>query len=103
MQYTNDNGPEFANKTAKTQLEHWNNPVDKQYSRNLGTGNGIELIKLPSWSKADFNLDNKVNFVDFAYFALSWQSSAGDSNYNSLFDVADPNNIINEYDLAALA
>lgn len=26
--------------------EHWNNPADKQYSRNLGTGNGIELIKL---------------------------------------------------------
>jgi hypothetical protein len=26
--------------------EHWNNPVDKQYSRNLGTGKGIELIKL---------------------------------------------------------
>ena len=26
--------------------EHWNNPVDKQYSRNLGTGDGIELIKL---------------------------------------------------------
>jgi hypothetical protein len=24
--------------------EHWNNPVDKQYSRNLGTGAGIELI-----------------------------------------------------------
>ncbi len=26
--------------------EHWNNPQDKQYSRNLGTGNGIELISL---------------------------------------------------------
>lgn len=26
--------------------EHWNNPMDKQYSRNLGTGKGIELIKL---------------------------------------------------------
>jgi hypothetical protein len=26
--------------------EHWNNPVDKQYSRNLGTGNGIELVKV---------------------------------------------------------
>ena len=25
--------------------EHWNNPVDKQYSRNLGIGNGIELLK----------------------------------------------------------
>jgi hypothetical protein len=24
--------------------EHWNNPVDKQYTRNLGTGEGIELI-----------------------------------------------------------
>ena len=24
--------------------EHWNNPADKQYSRNLGTGAGIELV-----------------------------------------------------------
>jgi hypothetical protein len=24
--------------------EHWNNPIDKQYSRNLGTGSGIEFI-----------------------------------------------------------
>ena len=27
--------------------EHWNNPVDKQYSRNLGTGQGIELVTSP--------------------------------------------------------
>ena len=26
--------------------EHWNNPTDKQYSRNLGTDKGIELVKL---------------------------------------------------------
>jgi hypothetical protein len=26
--------------------EHWNNPTDKKYSRNLGTGEGIELVKL---------------------------------------------------------
>ena len=25
--------------------EHWNNPRDKQYSRNLGSGKGIELVK----------------------------------------------------------
>jgi len=25
--------------------EHWNNDIDKQYSRNLGTGNGIELYE----------------------------------------------------------
>ncbi|NJK85716.1 MAG: DUF362 domain-containing protein [Bacteroidales bacterium] len=24
--------------------EHWNDPVNRQYSKNLGTGNGIELI-----------------------------------------------------------
>ncbi|MFB0521079.1 MAG: DUF362 domain-containing protein [Desulfatiglandales bacterium] len=28
--------------------EHWNNAKDKQYSRNLGTGDGIELISLQS-------------------------------------------------------
>jgi hypothetical protein len=28
--------------------EHWNNPVDKQYSRNLGTGEGIELVSIPA-------------------------------------------------------
>jgi len=27
--------------------EHWDNPVDKRYSRNLGTGNGIELVSVP--------------------------------------------------------
>ncbi len=27
--------------------EHWNNPVDKQYSANLGTGKGIELVSIP--------------------------------------------------------
>ena len=26
--------------------EHWNNSTDKQYSRNLGTGEGIELIQV---------------------------------------------------------
>ena len=27
--------------------EHWNNPVNKQYSRNLGNSYGIELISIP--------------------------------------------------------
>ncbi len=26
--------------------EHWNNDIDKQYSRNLGTGEGIELVNI---------------------------------------------------------
>lgn len=32
--------------------EHWNNSTDKQYSRNLGTGNGIELISYKSLTTA---------------------------------------------------
>lgn len=28
--------------------EHWNNPDDKQYSRNLKTGEGIELVSIPA-------------------------------------------------------
>ena len=27
--------------------EHWNNPNEKKYSRNLGTGKGIELVAVP--------------------------------------------------------
>jgi hypothetical protein len=27
-------------------VEHWNNPADKQYSRNLGKNTGIELVKV---------------------------------------------------------
>jgi parallel beta-helix repeat protein len=37
--------------------EHWNNPVDRQYSRNLGTGNGIELV-VPSLTSADGPVEN---------------------------------------------
>ena len=28
--------------------EHWNNPREKKYSRNLGTGKGIELVAVES-------------------------------------------------------
>jgi len=27
--------------------EHWNNPIDKQYSGNLGKPNGITLVSIP--------------------------------------------------------
>jgi len=37
--------------------EHWNNPGDKKYSRNLGTGNGIELV-VPSFATADGPVEN---------------------------------------------
>ncbi|OHB60253.1 MAG: hypothetical protein A2167_02135 [Planctomycetes bacterium RBG_13_46_10] len=49
--------------------EHWNNPVDKQYSRNLGSGSGIELLKTSSILDADLNDDAKVNLKDFSELA----------------------------------
>jgi hypothetical protein len=33
--------------------EHWNNSTDKQYSRNLGTGSGIELVRAGAGFKGD--------------------------------------------------
>jgi gluconolactonase len=33
--------------------EHWNNPKDKQYSRNLGTEKGIELVAITPASSAE--------------------------------------------------
>ena len=33
-----------ATITSLGVMEHWNNPTDKQYTRNLNTGKGIELV-----------------------------------------------------------
>ena len=53
--------------------EHWNNAADKQYSRNLGIGDGIELVSISSYTKVEpakdhgkaltyqFNLQNYPN------------------------------------------
>lgn len=41
--YTDNNGNAITNLGVH---EHWNNSVDKQYSRNLGKEEGIELIKI---------------------------------------------------------
>jgi len=40
--------------------EHWNNPVDRKYSRNLGTGDGIELV-VPSFATADGPIENTTS------------------------------------------
>jgi len=43
------NNPPSGKKYGPVSLgvfEHWNNPESKQYSRNLGTGDGIELVPI---------------------------------------------------------
>ena len=43
--------------------EHWNNSTDKEYSRNLGTGDGIELVKLQSTITSVRQMDAPVEFL----------------------------------------
>jgi len=52
--------------------EHWNNLVDKQYSRNLGTGDGIELV-VPSLASVDGPIENitigkKYDYIQYAIY-----------------------------------
>jgi hypothetical protein len=51
--------------------EHWNNFTDKQYSRNLGTGEGIELIQIISSTSTSTGVDhNEINIPNtFTLFA----------------------------------
>jgi hypothetical protein len=44
--YDPDHSGDVARLASLGVHEHWNNATDKQYSRNLGTGDGIELISI---------------------------------------------------------
>jgi len=80
--------------------EHWNNAIDKQYTRNLGTGNGIELLRGPVVSIADFDRDGKVDFKDFSILAQYWGED------EPLVDIAPPpfgDAMVDFKDLAVLA
>jgi hypothetical protein len=57
--------------------EHWNNPIEKKYTRNLGTGNGIELVATDPLvcsgrPTGDVNGDCKSDFGDMALLAGNW-------------------------------
>jgi uncharacterized protein (DUF362 family) len=72
--------------------EHWNNSIDKQYSRSLGTGNGIELIYVsPQMNNyrlfGDFNSDGVVNEKDIKLLSNQWLTRQGDENWNLYYDI----------------
>jgi hypothetical protein len=65
--------------------EHWNNTTDMEYSKNLGTGDGIELVKLfqiptsVKENKTDFTLEvfpNPVILTATIRFHLAQSSQA---------------------------
>ncbi len=49
--------------------EHWNNSTDKQYSRNLRTGDGIELIQIINNTTTDIKRNNNNIPERFTLFA----------------------------------
>jgi gluconolactonase len=46
--YDPDHAGNVKRLTSLGVHEHWNNPREKKYSRNLGIGNGIELVEVTS-------------------------------------------------------
>jgi hypothetical protein len=79
--------------------EHWNNSTEKQYSRNLETGAGIELA---SPALADFNGDNEVGFEDLMTLTSQWlQTSEGLSA--DIAEHSGDNVIVNMKDFALFA
>ena len=61
--YDPDNNGDVARLASLGVHEHWNNPIDKQYSRNLGTGEGIELVSFGPGQGAP-TPDVKANGLD---------------------------------------
>ncbi|MHC4206676.1 MAG: hypothetical protein ACYSTT_18645, partial [Planctomycetota bacterium] len=64
------------------------NHQDKQYSRNLGMGEGIELIKLTGTRSetqlGDLDEDGNIDLLDFALFASAWLTKPGDPHWAPL-------------------
>jgi len=79
--------------------EHWNNPTDKQYSRNLGTGEGIELT---SPTLADFNGDGCVDLEDLATLTDQWLDNSEQLSAD-ICPYPDGDGVVNMDDFAAFA
>ncbi len=80
--------------------EHWNNAQDMQYSRDLGTGNGIELVRISGvggFRRGDANADGEVNISDAIMTLLHLFAgedrltclSSADANDSGSVDIAD--------------
>ena len=78
--------------------EHWNNPLHKQYSRNLGTGAGIELTRPV---KGDFDGNSTVRFADLATLTGQWLGVSTASSAD--LSTAGGDGVVDLKDFAAFA
>jgi len=76
--------------------EHWDNPVDKQYSRDLKTGGGIELVLLNGDPiEGDMDSDGDVDPDDLSVLCERWLAPPdpnrpnADLNHDAAVDLRD--------------
>jgi len=77
--------------------EHWNNATSKQYSRNLGTGNGIELVTRP-WTSPNgpirnLTLGRRYDYIQYAIYDANPHNQivVGEGVYNENIDFGGKN------------
>jgi hypothetical protein len=74
--YDPDHSGDVTRLSSLGTHEHWNNAQDKEYSRNLGTGEGIELVSMVfSAGPGDINGDGSVDVGDYSIIAEHWLDS----------------------------
>ncbi len=69
--------------------EHWDSNSTRQYTRNLGTGNGIELVTSATLScsgdiEGDVNIDCEVNYEDLAVIRDNWLTPQTEARFGDL-------------------
>jgi len=67
--------------------EHWNNPVDKQYSRNLGYNEGIELVRA-------FMSGIPIDTVTPEGYSISVKGFATDNSFELEYTLPEKTNVI---------
>ena len=61
--------------------EHWNNPDDRMYSRNLKTGKGIELYRVPLDAERpaiEYFYSDRISKIEDQSVTLYWKTSNGE-------------------------
>ncbi|MHC4678362.1 MAG: SMP-30/gluconolactonase/LRE family protein [Planctomycetota bacterium] len=77
--------------------EHWNNSQEKKYSRNLGTGNGIELVALAGAGGADAGIIAPGAKVEKLADGFSFTEGPAVDAQGNVFFTDQPNNRIHKW------
>ncbi|UCC96990.1 MAG: SMP-30/gluconolactonase/LRE family protein [Phycisphaerales bacterium] len=93
--------PDHASSTVRLASlgvhEHWNNPQEKKYSRNLGTGNGIELVAVAGAGGANASIIAPGAQVEKLADGFSFTEGPAVDAQGNVFFTDQPNNRIHKW------